>query len=130
MQTEAHDEALIKWGLVYDNNLGDAMQVTVIATGIGHRLEAEKGRDVWHSPPPELPASEDLEIPAFIRKGSEMPRPRPRPLPTKDHPWGWCRGKNTWCTRPAVRGKRPGHPALPEEGGLGGFSLYGFLCCL
>ena len=74
VQAEAHDEALIKWGLVYDNNLGDAMQVTVIATGIGHRLDAEKGRDVWHSPPPELPANEDLEIPSFIRKGSESPR--------------------------------------------------------
>ena len=74
IQAEAHDEALIKWGLVYDNNLGDAMQVTVIATGIGHRLDVEKGRDVWQAPPPELPVTEDLEIPSFIRKGSDSPR--------------------------------------------------------
>jgi cell division protein FtsZ len=71
VQREAHDEALIKWGLVYDEDLGEAMQVTVIATGIGHRLDMDKGRDVWHAPPPELPITEDLEIPAFIRKGGE-----------------------------------------------------------
>jgi len=71
VQREAHDEALIKWGLVYDEELGESMQVTVIATGIGHRLDMDKGRDVWHEPPPELPITEDLEIPAFIRKGGE-----------------------------------------------------------
>mgnify|MGYP005837882829 CR=1 FL=1 len=71
IQREAHEEALIKWGLVYDDELGEAMQVTVIATGIGHRLEVEKGRDVWSAPPPELPVTEDLDIPAFIRKGGE-----------------------------------------------------------
>jgi cell division protein FtsZ len=71
IQREAHDEALIKWGLVYDDEVGEAMQVTVIATGIGHRLDMDKGRDVWHAPPPELPITEDLEIPAFIRKGGE-----------------------------------------------------------
>jgi cell division protein FtsZ len=71
VQREAHDEALIKWGLVYDDEVGEAMQVTVIATGIGHRLDMDKGRDVWHAPPPELPITEDLEIPAFIRKGGE-----------------------------------------------------------
>ena len=43
IQAEAHEEALIKWGLVYDDDMGDAMQVTVIATGIGHRLDVEKG---------------------------------------------------------------------------------------
>ncbi|MEJ2068814.1 MAG: cell division protein FtsZ [Syntrophobacterales bacterium] len=71
IQREAHDEALIKWGLVYDGEVGESMQVTVIATGIGHRLDLDKGRDVWHAPPPELPITEDLEIPAFIRKGGE-----------------------------------------------------------
>ena len=71
VQREAHNEALIKWGLVYDEDLGESMQVTVIATGIGHRLDMDKGRDVWHAPPPELPVIEDLEIPAFIRKGGE-----------------------------------------------------------
>jgi cell division protein FtsZ len=93
VQAEAHDEALIKWGLVYDNNLGDAMQVTVIATGIGHRLDVEKGRDVWHAPPPELPVTEDLEIPAFIRKGSESPRITEAATAEKRPPLGVVPGK-------------------------------------
>src|SRR3974390_3081780 len=93
VQAEAHEEALIKWGLVYDNNLGDAMQVTVIATGIGHRLDVEKGRDVWHAPPPELPVTEDLEIPAFIRKGSESPRMTEAATTEKRPPLGVVPGK-------------------------------------
>jgi cell division protein FtsZ len=93
IQAEAHDEALIKWGLVYDNNLGDAMQVTVIATGIGHRLDIEKSRDVWQAPPPELPLTEDLEIPSFIRKGSEAPRTTEAATAEKRPPLGVVQGK-------------------------------------
>jgi cell division protein FtsZ len=93
VQNEAHDEALIKWGLVYDNSLNDAMQVTVIATGIGHRLDVEKGRDVYHAPPPELPDTEDLEIPAFIRRGSESPRLTESPAAEKRPPLGVVQGK-------------------------------------
>jgi hypothetical protein len=69
------------------------MQVTVIATGIGHRLDVEKGRDVWHAPPPELPLTEDLEIPAFIRKGSEAPRTTEAPAADKRPPLGVVQGK-------------------------------------
>jgi cell division protein FtsZ len=93
VQNEAHDEALIKWGLVYDNSLNDAMQVTVIATGIGHRLDVDKGRDVYHAPPPELPDTEDLEIPAFIRRGSESPRLTESPAAEKRPPLGVVQGK-------------------------------------
>jgi cell division protein FtsZ len=92
VQREAHDEALIKWGLVYDNNLGDAMQVTVIATGIGHRLDVDKGRDIYQAPPPELPM-EDLEIPSFIRKGSESPRMTEAASAEKRPPLGVVQGK-------------------------------------
>ncbi len=93
IQSEAHEEALIKWGLVYDEDLGDAMQVTVVATGIGHRLDVEKGRDVWHAPPPELPETEDLEIPAFIRKGGEAPRTTEAASGEKRPPLGVVQGK-------------------------------------
>ncbi len=93
IQREAHEEALIKWGLVYDNDLGDAMQVTVIATGIGHRLDVDKGRDIWHAPPPELPVTEDLEIPAFIRKGSEAPQATETAPGEKRPPLGVVQGK-------------------------------------
>jgi cell division protein FtsZ len=74
IQSEAHEEALTKWGLVYDDEMGEVMQVTVIATGIGRRVEVEKGREAWQTPPLEQPEVQDLEIPAFIRKGGEHPR--------------------------------------------------------
>jgi cell division protein FtsZ len=93
IQREAHDEALIKWGLVFDDDLGDAMQVTVIATGIGHRLDLDKGRDVWTAPPPELPLTEDLEIPSFIRKGGEAPTITEAAAADKRPPLGVVQGK-------------------------------------
>jgi cell division protein FtsZ len=93
VQREAHEDALIKWGLVYDDDLGDAMQVTVIATGIGHRLDLDKGRDVWHAPPPELPETEDLEIPSFIRKGGETPLSVEAASAEKRPPLGVVQGK-------------------------------------
>jgi len=93
IQREAHDEALIKWGLVYDDELGEAMQVTVIATGIGHRLDLDKGRDVWHAAPPELPVTEDLDIPAFMRKGGEAAASSDAASGEKRSPLGVVQGK-------------------------------------
>jgi len=93
VQREAHDDALIKWGLVYDDELGESMQVTVIATGIGHRLELDKGRDVYSAPPPELPITEDLDIPAFIRKGGEAAQDGEAASGDKRPPLGVVQGK-------------------------------------
>jgi len=62
IKAEAHEEALIKWGVVYDDGLGEEIRVTVIATGIGRRLDVDKGRDVWEAAPPQLPITEDLEL--------------------------------------------------------------------
>ncbi|MGQ9687325.1 MAG: cell division protein FtsZ [Desulfobaccales bacterium] len=93
IQREAHEEALIKWGLVFDDELGDVMQVTVIATGIGHRLDVEKPRDVWTAPPPELPLTEDLEIPVFIRRGGEAPAGTEVYAVEKRPPLGVVQGK-------------------------------------
>ncbi|MFW6123190.1 MAG: cell division protein FtsZ [Thermodesulfobacteriota bacterium] len=93
VQREAHEDALIKWGLVYDDELGESMQVTVIATGIGHRLELDKGRDVYSAPPPELPVTEDLDIPAFIRKGGEAAQDGEAAAGEKRPPLGVVQGK-------------------------------------
>jgi len=93
IQSEAHEEALTKWGLVYDDDLGEEMQVTVIATGIGRRLEVEKGRDVWQTPAPDIPEAEDLEIPAFLRKGGEIPRTTEITSGEKRTPLGVVSGK-------------------------------------
>jgi cell division protein FtsZ len=63
VQEEAHEEAIIKWGLVWDEGLAEEIRVTVIATGIGKRAEAE--RAAWSPGAPTQP--EDLEIPTFAR---------------------------------------------------------------
>ncbi len=93
IKAEAHEEALIKWGVVYDDGLGEEIRVTVIATGIGRRLDVDKGRDVWEAAPPQLPITEDLEIPAFIRKGGEIPRTEETESGEKRSPLGMVTGK-------------------------------------
>lgn len=69
VQEEAHEEAIIKWGLVYDEGLADEIRVTVIATGIGKRA-AEMERPVWTQ---LIQPAEDLEIPTILRT-AEAPR--------------------------------------------------------
>jgi|UniRef100_A0A7C3WN73 cell division protein FtsZ len=73
IQEEAHEDALIKWGLVYDDSLNEELRVTVIATGIGKRAEPEREVPAWQPSVPETPAVEDLEIPTILRKG-DLPR--------------------------------------------------------
>ena len=45
VQEEAHEEAIIKWGLVYDEGLEDEIRVTVIATGLGKQRIGAAGLD-------------------------------------------------------------------------------------
>jgi cell division protein FtsZ len=72
IQEEADEEAIIKWGLVYDEGLNEEIRVTVIATGLGKRPEA--ARVLW-SPPAATTQAEidDLDIPTILRKASEIP---------------------------------------------------------
>ena len=42
---KVHEDANIKIGVVRDDEMGDIIKVTVIATGFGDRFETEKGRD-------------------------------------------------------------------------------------
>jgi len=74
VQEEAHEEAIIKWGLVWDEALGDEIRVTVIATGIGKRAELE--RPAWT---PAGQPSEDLEIPTILRTPETPRNPEARP---------------------------------------------------
>jgi len=46
LKSEVSDDAEIYWGVVFDDNLGDEVQVTVIATGIDGKEEIERGEDV------------------------------------------------------------------------------------
>jgi len=71
IQEEADEEAIIKWGLVYDESLAEEIRVTVIATGLGRRAEAE--RIIWSAPMATQSEMDDLEIPTILRQGTEMP---------------------------------------------------------
>ncbi len=74
---EAHDDANIIWGTVFDDNMGDEIRVTVIATGIGREkplpmedpvvtsIEAARHKRVSEEPPSE----EELPI-QKVKKGA------------------------------------------------------------
>ncbi len=46
---KVHEEANIKIGVVRDDEMGDNIKVTVIATGFGDRFDVEKSRDIRRS---------------------------------------------------------------------------------
>jgi cell division protein FtsZ len=86
IQNEAHDDANIIWGTVLDQNAGDELRVTVIATGIG---------EVNVRPQPDLGViqgarrDDDLEIPTFIRRSRKSEAGASalsRPMSYKDLP--------------------------------------------
>ncbi|MCD6255163.1 MAG: cell division protein FtsZ, partial [Deltaproteobacteria bacterium] len=66
VQKEADENANIIWGTVIDNNIGEEMVVTVIATGIGgvgeDTKKAKKGQKMFFSRD-----EKDLDVPTFLR---------------------------------------------------------------
>ena len=73
VQTEAHDDANIIFGTVIDDDMGDEMRITVIATGFD-----SKGRNKQNIPSVSGFVSykrEDLSTPAFIRKEKSADKP-------------------------------------------------------
>jgi cell division protein FtsZ len=64
VQEEAHEDAIIKWGLVWDEGLSEEIRVTVIATGIGKRAEAERAAWTHQAMEPQI---EDLDTPTILR---------------------------------------------------------------
>jgi len=88
IQNEAHDDANIIFGAVIDEEMGEAVSVTVIATGFGRDQQLapqaeEKGPSVRSTIPPasdrrdadkssawtyQPPDPRDMQVPAFIRR--------------------------------------------------------------
>jgi cell division protein FtsZ len=69
---KVHEEANIKIGVVRDDEMGDTIKVTVIATGFGDRFDAEKVRKHSLGALPILdkqpaPVRDRLDKPTFIR---------------------------------------------------------------
>jgi cell division protein FtsZ len=86
IQEEAHEEAIIKWGLVYDEGLNEEIRVTVIATGIGKRMEAPADLGAWTQAPQAQP--EDLEIPTILRQTPAEPARPAEGKPADKRPLG------------------------------------------
>lgn len=68
---KVHADASIKIGVVKDDNLGETIKVTVIATGFGDSFDTEKGRDLRKGAMPlvekHAPSKNVLDIPTFKR---------------------------------------------------------------
>jgi len=68
---KVHADANIKIGVVRDDDLGETIKVTVIATGFGDRFDSEKGREMRSSVLPiiekHVPSRNLLDIPTFKR---------------------------------------------------------------
>jgi cell division protein FtsZ len=85
IKEEVHPEAEIFWGVVFDDSLGDEVQVTVIATGIEKDIPREMARDAAQNVVKLRDISPDeagegwtvrmngvnLDTPTFQRKGGE-----------------------------------------------------------
>ena len=77
VQSETHEDANIIFGTVIDENMGDEIRVTVIATGFDGREEKRpvETTDRVAQVPPMKKDKEDISTPTFIRKreGTEKP---------------------------------------------------------
>ena len=85
IESEAHDEADIIWGTVFNDEMDDAVKITVIATGFdteryavmptgGQQTDATQAVGGHYSvrtgfAPPER--EEDLNVPTFIRRQAD-----------------------------------------------------------
>lgn len=66
IRERADDDVNLIFGLVFDENAEDSVQITVIATGIESNVE-EKVDNIVTKLPSEY-GDEEFEIPAFIRR--------------------------------------------------------------
>ncbi|HEX9079072.1 MAG TPA: cell division protein FtsZ [Desulfuromonadaceae bacterium] len=68
---KVHEDASIKIGVVRDDDLGEIIKVTVIATGFGDRFDSDKAREIRRNALPivekHTPGKNLLDIPTFKR---------------------------------------------------------------
>ena len=70
IQEQAHEDARVIWGLVFDESMGDSVRITVIATGFGEEAVQKEEK-------PERARRENLfvengAVPAFIKKNVKI----------------------------------------------------------
>lgn len=81
IRKEVHEEANIIWGTAIDENMGDELRVTVVATGISPKeekvvIDLDRIRPTLQELKPER--TEDRETPTFVRKGKEIDKYSPK----------------------------------------------------
>ena len=84
IQEEADEEANIIFGAVIDDEMGEELKVTVIATG----FESGVAESIWKAPRRaiKLVGREDLEKPTFLRAAQTREPERIEPLPVPEKP--------------------------------------------
>jgi cell division protein FtsZ len=68
IQEAAHEDAMIIFGHVVDDSLGDAVSVTVIATGFGEAKSEAPSLEVIRMPRPGEDEEINRDVPTFLRK--------------------------------------------------------------
>jgi cell division protein FtsZ len=71
---KVHEDANIIVGLVIDENLGDMVKITAIATGFGDRFDLEKNKKDLKNNVAQISEKNEInrEIPAFIRRQKQQ----------------------------------------------------------
>ncbi len=87
----AHEDANILWGTVIDEEMGDEMRITVIATGIGVAGESNQIKAVVNAPEIDPSAIDHINLPRYRRsvareQRSERPAPGLRDTTDLDVP--------------------------------------------
>lgn len=98
IRAQTSDDAIIKFGAVYDETLGDAMRITVVATGLSLPSEAEPvpasasasaqqagpaaGRSLWTSPA----RAGSKEAPGFLGQRTNGSAAPAQPMPSQTAP--------------------------------------------
>ncbi len=74
LHEKVHEDANIIVGLVIDENLGDMVKITAIATGFGDRFDLEKTKKDLKNNVSQMPEKTEInrEIPAFIRRQKQQ----------------------------------------------------------
>ena len=82
---QVHEEANIIIGVVIDEELGESVKVTVIATGFGHRFDVKESKDNRDLCLVPSRREVNLDSPTFMRQQMQAKPVKPqRALPGED----------------------------------------------
>ncbi len=68
IQEQAHEDAKVIWGLVFDDSMEDNIRITVIATGFEEQIQREDDKVESITKRTNRLFNDDVEVPPFIKK--------------------------------------------------------------